>query len=304
MERVEQCRLCGADLDNPAREDSLEIYGFRCRRCGEYKITREAFDDIPSRPAFLQAAARQEFEAGRRLTITTQNWEHLIAEHSNTNILRNVDKLLNHILRHCPRPGNTLEINTAKDYPIIDAADSGELFWHLENAVAAGYIQQVGSHFSLKAKGWDYLMGPAAGSAVPGRCFVAMSFDKDHEPIYTDALKPAVMEAGYDPVWMKDVLTNEDICHRMIVEIRKAQFVVADLTGLKAGVYFEAGFARGLGREVFWTTRVDEISKIHFDTNHYQHTVWETYDDLRRQLGEKIVAVLGYGPRKSAPGGR
>ncbi len=101
---------------------------------------------------------------------------------------------------------------------------------------------------------------------------------------------------------MKDVLTNEDICHRIIVEIRKAQFVVADFTGLKAGVYFEAGFALGLGREVFWTARTDEIARVHFDTNHYQYIDWTTYEELREKLHEKIVAVLGYGPRKKAGG--
>jgi hypothetical protein len=102
--------------------------------------------------------------------------------------------------------------------------------------------------------------------------------------------------AGYKPIWMKDVLTNEDINYRMVVEIRKAQFLIADFTGLKAGVYFEAGFALGLGRNVFWTTKADGLGKIHFDTNHYQHVVWTTYSDLKLKLSEKIVALLGYGP--------
>ena len=125
-----------------------------------------------------------------------------------------------------------------------------------------------------------------------------MSFSDEHTPIYTEGIKPGVLDAGYDPVWMKDVLTNEDICYRMIVEIRKSQFLVADFTGLKAGVYFEAGFALGLRREVFWTTKADCMKLVHFDTNHYQHIVWQQPSDLRHQLVEKIVAILGYGPSK------
>jgi nucleoside 2-deoxyribosyltransferase len=86
----------------------------------------------------------------------------------------------------------------------------------------------------------------------------------------------------------------------MVIEIRKAQFLVADFTGQKGGVYFEAGFALGLGRPVFWTTHEDEMknNRIHFDTNHYQHIVWKEPSDLQGQLSEKIVAILGYGPKR------
>jgi len=41
--------------------------------------------------------------------------------------------------------------------------------------------------------------------------------------------------------------------------------VVADYTGQVNGVYFEAGFALGLGLKVVPTCREDEISKLHFN---------------------------------------
>jgi nucleoside 2-deoxyribosyltransferase len=126
-----------------------------------------------------------------------------------------------------------------------------------------------------------------------------MSFSDKHAPIYTGGIKPAVSAAGYDPVWMKDVLTNEDINYRMVVEIRKSQLLVADFTDLKAGVYFEAGFALGLGRNVFWTTQASDLPDIHFDTNHYQHIVWKTHEELRDCLREKIIALMGFGPHKA-----
>jgi hypothetical protein len=275
------------------------FYRMRCRRCGEYEITDHAYQDIEEQSPFLQAAARQEFEAGRRLRISNDNLQRLIAEHSSTDIPQNTDKLLNFISRRCRRPGNSVQLDPNLDYPIIDAEHSGELAWHLGGAVSAGYIEQSGAYFALTAKGWDHLFGGTGTGAIPGRCFVAMSFDDDHSAIYTEGIKPALQAAGYDAVWMKDVLTNEDINYRMVAEIRKSQFLVADFTGLKAGVYFEAGFALGLGRNVFWTTNASDLPKIHFDTNHYQHIVWKTHDELRDQLREKIIALLGFGPRKT-----
>ena len=64
----------------------------------------------------------------------------------------------------------------------------------------------------------------------------------------------------------------------------------------RGGVYFEAGFAKGLGREVIWTVRKDRLSYVHFDTRQYNHIVWSDESDLRNQLSKRISATLGDGP--------
>jgi hypothetical protein len=63
--------------------------------------------------------------------------------------------------------------------------------------------------------------------------------------------------------------------------------MVADFTGQLAGVYYEAGFAMGLGRTVIWCCRKDEIGKLHFDTNHKNHIDWER---LYRRIRATILA--------------
>ena len=45
----------------------------------------------------------------------------------------------------------------------------------------------------------------------------------------------------------------ENINDKMLADIRRAQFVVADFTHHPNGVYFEAGFALGLAKLVIWT---------------------------------------------------
>jgi nucleoside 2-deoxyribosyltransferase len=91
---------------------------------------------------------------------------------------------------------------------------------------------------------------------------------------------------------MKEIATNEGITDRILSEIRLAQFVVADFTGQRGGVYFEAGFARGLGREVIWMCREDELKLVHFDVKHLGHVVWATPADLRTKLAESIRANI------------
>jgi nucleoside 2-deoxyribosyltransferase len=51
----------------------------------------------------------------------------------------------------------------------------------------------------------------------------------------------------------------------IISQIRRSKFLIADFTGHRGGVYFEAGLAMGLGLPVFWTCRRDDLDKLHFD---------------------------------------
>lgn len=295
---VETCRLCGRNTRKGGVADfDRDISFFDCERCGLYQMTFEAYFNVRSMEAgLLRAATRQTFEMKKApLLLTAENIDVLTRERENTSIPENVEKFLSYIRNKCPRPAQTVELDPERDYPVIDALNGSELRYIAEHAVDQGLVKTVGAEYSLTPKGWAHLMGPSGGGAIPGRCFVAMSFSVEPE-MYADGIRPAVKECGYNSISMKDVLMNEDICYRMLAEIRKAEFVIADFTEHKHGVYFEAGFARALGREVFWTCREDHIGKTHFDTNHYQHIVWSTPADLRDKLSEKILAVVGRGP--------
>jgi len=85
---------------------------------------------------------------------------------------------------------------------------------------------------------------------------------------------------------------NDNIVDRIIAEIRTCQFMVADFTGQKAGVYFEAGFAKGLGREVIWTCKEDDFKNVHFDIAQFSHIIWKNSAELRSRLAYKIKATI------------
>ena len=78
-------------------------------------------------------------------------------------------------------------------------------------------------------------------------CFVAMSFDPSLTKAYEAGLRLGIKDAGADPIRVDEIAHNGKICDRIVVEIRQAQFVVADVTLQRQGVYFEAGYAMGLG---------------------------------------------------------
>jgi hypothetical protein len=126
--------------------------------------------------------------------------------------------------------------------------------------------------------------------------FVAMSFDPKLVAAWTNGFEPAIRAAGYVPLRVDEKEFLGGITDQIMAEIRRSRFVVADYTGQKNGVYFEAGFALGLLLPVIPTCHADEIEKLHFDIKHLNTLVWKSAEELANLLAKRIRAVIGPGP--------
>jgi hypothetical protein len=150
--------------------------------------------------------------------------------------------------------------------------------------------------FSISVEGILALetMNKTGGQFTQG--FVAMWFDPTLEAAWTNGFDPAIRKAGYRPfrVDKKDYVGG--ITDQIIAEIRRSRFIVVDYTEQVGGVYFEAGFALGLGLTVIPTCRQDQISELHFDIRHLNTLPWQQPLDLAENLTKRIVAVVGAGP--------
>lgn len=125
------------------------------------------------------------------------------------------------------------------------------------------------------------------------RCFVAMSFSEDLKET-RQAIKCAIDEAGFRPILIDEIHYDADVTinDALIAEIKKCKFLVADFSQHKHGVYFEAGFALGLGRPVIYLCNEEDFSNTHFDTNHYPHILYSNLNELQEKLKTKIEAWI------------
>jgi nucleoside 2-deoxyribosyltransferase len=170
----------------------------------------------------------------------------------------------------------------------------------------------------LETQGWikgNYASGYAritpqgflhasTGNAVDSsNAFVAMWFDSSMDAARTTGLEPAIRAAGYTPIVVNGVEHINKIDDEIISQIRRSKFLVADFTGHRGGVYFEAGFAMGLGLPVFWTCQKDDLLKLHFDVRQYNCIDWTDVVDLAQRLQRRIEAVIGRGPIKKLDAG-
>ena len=136
--------------------------------------------------------------------------------------------------------------------------------------------------------------------AVSSKAFVAMWFHESMDETWEHGIKPAISKAGYEAIRIDQQEHTNKIDDEIIAEIRRSRFVVADFTqgedGARGGVYYEAGFAYGLGIQVVYSCREDMLEKIHFDTRQYNHIVWKEPEELQDKLITRIAAVIGDGP--------
>lgn len=104
--------------------------------------------------------------------------------------------------------------------------------------------------------------------------------------------KPGIEDSKYfKAVRVDSDEHNQKIDDRIVALIRQSGLLVADFTGDRGGVYFEAGLAQGLGIPVIWTCRIDYSDKLHFDTRQYNHILWRTPEELRDSLSNRIMAT-------------
>lgn len=70
-----------------------------------------------------------------------------------------------------------------------------------------------------------------------------MWFDQSLLEAWLNGFSAGIHDAGYVPTRIDNKEHANKICDEIIVEIRRSRFVVADFTGQRNGVYYEAGFA-------------------------------------------------------------
>jgi hypothetical protein len=193
--------------------------------------------------------------------------------------------------------GDPVRVRDDKDWPLFFAEHGDGLRFALKHMVQSGLLEmdssdQGGGCYALTVKGWERREELSRLRPASRWGFVAMWFDAQLDDAYKNGFEPAIKDAGYDPMRIDMTQFNEKICDRIIAEIRRSRFLVADVTEHRQAVYFEAGFAMGLGLPVIFTCQKDHLDACNFDTRQYNHIVWESPDDLREKLRNRIEATI------------
>ena len=282
------------------------------RAGGRYSITREA-------RWMIQDNGLDDGQKARLTTILVDQrkqgvkWPKvipsLIERAKNTPALPvhiRADRLLRFISEQSPTISErlTLQSDTYGAYAWSDSVTWDDVVYFLDYLIDRGWINGVrlmgGGFIGTVTMSGHAKIEEYATNLDSSQAFVAMWFDDSMNHVYDEGLRYAIEDAGYTPIRIDRKEHINKIDDEIIAELRRSRFVVADFTqgpdGARGGVYYEAGFAHGLGIPVIFTCREESLATLHFDTSHYSHIAWSTPQDLRKKLKDRILAVIGKGP--------
>ncbi len=121
------------------------------------------------------------------------------------------------------------------------------------------------------------------------KVFVAMWFDEKMNKARKH-IEDAIIACGYEATFIDQKEHVNQIVPEIFYEIKKCKLLVADLTGHRGGVYYEAGYAEALDKNVILTCSADETP--HFDVAQKNTIFWKSPEDLQERLYKRIKAIL------------
>ena len=117
-------------------------------------------------------------------------------------------------------------------------------------------------------------------------CFVAMPFGGRFESLY-QVLRECIEAAGYRCVRIDEQVFTDSIVERIFDEIRKAKVLLFVATGANANVFYEAGYAAALGKEIVTVT--ERFDVLPFDIRDRKAI---QYGDDPDRLRKSLTAML------------
>ena len=207
-----------------------------------------------------------------------------------------IDRTLLNLSRSISHPSQKIRI-TENLKELFFSKDAGGIFYiirQLANQKFITLITAMPNDITIEADGWKRINElKHKPEGLTNQAFVAMWFDKSMENIFYNGLKKAIEDTTQFKTMRVDLIHhNNKICDQIIAEINKSKFMVADFTGDRGGVYFEAGYAQGRKVPVIWTVKEDWVDKLHFDTRQYNHIVYKDENDLYIKLKARIEATI------------
>ena len=125
-------------------------------------------------------------------------------------------------------------------------------------------------------------------------CFIIMPYTDKLNPIYENIIKPVIKDLKLECLRADEIFISKPIIEDIWNNIKKARFIIADLTDRNPNVFYELGLAHALNKEVIMLTQ--DINDVPFDLKHFRIIVYQDSiagadklkSDLKNFINEQI----------------
>lgn len=300
--RTVACEVCKS---MQAKDLAVDFDGKRqnCPRCGEFKLTGSAVAMLMrkgvdgDKRALLSGWIRAQNNSGA-IPLVSTNVLDSVFRNSVPAVAERAFSLLREAERGLTVLGGSFNINEPRFLAATYSADPNDVAYLVKALQEQGFMQfrALGGECEILPAGYMKLDELRAPHSTSSQGFIAMSFDTEFDSVYEHGFQTGVLKAGYNALRVDRVEHVNRIDDEIIRQINASRFVVADFTGHRGGVYFEAGYALGREIPVFWTCAKKDIGHLHFDIRQFNCIDWVAPQDLAERLTARLEAVLGPGP--------
>ncbi len=317
--QAQTCPVCTRPAELSATESRRTTV--KCHYCGQFEITFSAVEtakvlDDTQRFALgttIRTRTEQLRPGSSPIHVDTYMVDEIIQGDAidrikSITVPEKLDLALDWLASNSKHPGHNVQFRTEFAAYAFYAWNRDECIYLLnalaemnliERRWAGGDNPQGDAVITIKPAGWERIASRVVGGPASNIAFVAMWFDPRMNPVL-EAISKGVRACGYNPKRVDSEPHTLRIDQKIIADIRASKFIVADVTGQRQGVYYEAGFANGINRPVIWTCRDDDKANIHFDTRQFPHLFWRAPEDLALQVENMVMGLLGPGKLKLA----
>jgi hypothetical protein len=305
----DHCPLCHRLTEVEAHSPAAATFRVDCETCGAFLMeahsTPALLNEHVIEPRRYLLSALTKAARGGLLVVNEEVIGRLRkGVPADKGVDEKIELLVRWFAEQSPEIGAIVAADENLLYPVAWCRSPKE--WHKLYVEVAkmGYLRIDSGRAEVLLKGWQWLgeRPKAAGHDA----FIAMSFDVTLKPV-KDAIQRAIEAAGYQALRVDDDDYTGGVVDRIIAQIRRSKFAVADFTGNRGGVYYEAGFATGLGIPVIHTCREDCLdlenkgTRLHFDVAHMIAVPWKEGElpDFEKRLAARVEALFGRGPKAS-----
>jgi len=307
MQPCGHCPICNEMYAESAPPTGRSTH-YRCIRCGEFILTATAAstleDLLKEQPTgrTLVSYTIRKMQGDEPPTLDKQIIKTVL-ENSRLPSLKEQQNNLVLYLGNRRCPGELVEEESRELIAVVGSINYAGLNFIIDHLKQSGLLTTAkdssdNKFMSLTMKGWERYEEIRRGKIDSKKAFMAMPFNNLILDKVYKRFKLAITQTGFDLLRIDERPQAGLIDDRLRVEITTSQFLIAELTDENHGVYWEAGFAEGLGRPVIYTCEKTYFEKVktHFDTNHHLTVIWE--EDKINEALDKLKATV----RTTLPG--
>ena len=301
MQPCGHCPICNEMYAESAPPTGRSTH-YRCIWCGEFILTTTAAstleDLLKERPTgrTLLSYTIRKMQGDEPPTLDNQIIKTVL-ENPRLPSLKEQQNNLVLYLGNQRCPGELVEEESGELIAVVGSINYSGLNFIIDHLKQSDLLTTAKNSseqriMSLTMKGWERYDEIQRGNIDSKKAFMAMPFNNPTLDEVYKHFKLAITQTGFDLLRIDERPKAGLIDDRLRVEITTSRFLIAELTDENHGVYWEAGFAEGLGRPVIYTCEKTYFEKVktHFDTNHHLTVIWE--ENKIDEALEKLKATV------------